>query len=81
MNYLQSRIGNLESVRRHRRTMIAWRNHDETADQALEWRRSAHSGEDVGVNTLVIGWQDPLPATEQQQATNGGRGGRVQGAT
>jgi hypothetical protein len=65
MNYLQSRIGNLESVRRHRRTKIVWRNHDETADQALECWRSAHPGEDVGVNTLVIGWQDPLPVVSR----------------
>jgi hypothetical protein len=62
MNYLQSRIGNLESVRRHRRTMIVWRNHDETADQAFERWPSAHPGEDVGVNTLVIGWQQDLLA-------------------
>ena len=78
MSHLQGRIGKLESVARHRGTVIVWRNHDETADHALECWRSAHLGDYEGVNALIIGWQDPFPAAEQ---TNGGRGRPVRGAT
>jgi hypothetical protein len=76
VNYLQSRTGNLESVRRDGGTVIVWRNRDETADQALACWRSL--GDCKGVNALVIGWQDPFPAAEE---TNGGRGGPVRGGT
>jgi hypothetical protein len=81
MSHLQGRVGKLESVARHRGTVIVWRNHDETPKQATARWRAANPGEDQGAHIMVIGWGDPTPAAEQQEAANGGGGGPVRGAT
>jgi hypothetical protein len=81
MSHLQGRVGKLESVARHRSTVIVWRNLGETPEQATARWRAANPGEDQGAHIMVIGWRDPTPADEQQAATNGGRGGPVRGTT